>query len=142
MQKTYLPYDQDQLLLIPPSIREWVEPGDLAHLIDDVVECLDLGAIEAVYEAELRGAPPYHPAMMTKLWLYAYAVGVTSSRRLAKLVQRDVGVMMLAAGNRPDFRTLASLAPGARHEYTAITRPRLQLRPGPSLSQSLTRTGC
>jgi len=74
--------------------------------------------------------------------LCAYAVGVTSSRRLAKLVQRDVGVMMLAAGNRPDFRTLASLAPGARHEYTAITRPRLQLRPGPSLSQSLTRTGC
>jgi len=44
MQKTYLPYDQDQLLLLPPSIREWVEPGDLAHLIDDVVECLDLGA--------------------------------------------------------------------------------------------------
>ena len=104
MQKTYLPYDQDQLLLLPPSVREWVEPGDLAHLIDDVVECLDLGAIEAVYEAELRGAPPYHPAMMTKLWLYAYAVGVTSSRRLAKLVQRDVGVMMLAAGNRPTCR--------------------------------------
>ncbi|HUZ89929.1 MAG TPA: hypothetical protein VMU49_08905 [Candidatus Acidoferrales bacterium] len=42
--KTYLPNDQDQLLLLPPSIREWVEPGDLAHLIDDVVECLDLGA--------------------------------------------------------------------------------------------------
>ncbi len=108
MQKTYLPYDQDQLLLLPPSVREWVEPGDLAHLIDDVVECLDLSAIEAVYEAELRGAPPYHPVMMTKLWLYAYAVGVTSSRRLAKLVGRDVGVMMLAAGNRPDFRTLNS----------------------------------
>jgi transposase len=106
MQKTFLPYDQDQLLLLPPSVREWVEPGDLAHLIDDVVECLDLSSIEAVYEVELRGAPPYHPRMMTKLWLYAYAVGVTSSRRLAKLVQRDVGVMMLAAGNRPDFRTL------------------------------------
>jgi len=46
--------------------------------------------------------------MVAKLWLYAYAGGVTSSRRLAKLVQRDVGVMMLAAGNRPDFRTLAT----------------------------------
>ena len=63
-----------------------VQPGDLAHLIDDVVECLELSAIEAVYEAELRGAPPYHPRMMTKIRLYAYAVGVTSSRRLSKLV--------------------------------------------------------
>jgi transposase len=105
-KKTYLPYDQDQGLLLPPSVRDWVEPGDLAHLIDDVVDCLELRAIESVYEAERRGAPPYHPRMMTKLWLYAYTVGVTSSRRLATLVRRDVGVMMLAAGNRPDFRTL------------------------------------
>jgi transposase len=42
-----------------------VKPGDLAHLIDDMVECLDLSAIEAVYEAELRAASPYHPVMMT-----------------------------------------------------------------------------
>ena len=45
--------------------------------------------------------------MMTKLWLYAYAVGQTSSRKLERLVQRDLGFMMLAAGNQPDFRTLA-----------------------------------
>jgi transposase len=44
--------------------------------------------------------------MMTKLWLYAYSVGATSSRKLERLVQRDVGFMMLAAGNQPDFRTL------------------------------------
>jgi hypothetical protein len=46
--------------------------------------------------------------MMTKLWLYAYAVGTRSCRKLAKLATRDVGCMMLAAGNRPDFRTLNS----------------------------------
>ena len=90
-KKTYLPYDQDQGLLLPPSVRDWVEPGDLAHLIDDVVECLELRAIESVYAREQRGGPPYHPRMMTKLWLYAYAVGVTSSRRLATLVRRDRG---------------------------------------------------
>ena len=44
--------------------------------------------------------------MMTKLWLYAYAVGTKSSRKVARLAQRDVGFMMLAAGNQPDFRTL------------------------------------
>jgi len=46
--------------------------------------------------------------MMTKLWLYAYATGQRSSRKLAQLAIRDVGCMMLAAGNRPDFRTLNS----------------------------------
>lgn len=107
MRKTYRPYDPDQLLLLPLAVRDFVPEGDLAHFIDDVVDELDLSAIEAVYEAEVRGYPPYHPRMMTKLWLYAYTIGATSSRKLARLVQRDVGVMMLAAGNRPDFRTLA-----------------------------------
>ncbi len=106
MQKTFQPYDPDQLLLLPPSVRDWVAPDDVAHFINDVVDCLDLTAIESDYEDELRGFPPYHPRLMTKLWLYAYTVGVTSSRKLARLVQRDLGVMMLAAGNRPDFRTL------------------------------------
>jgi transposase len=84
-----------------------VPVGDLAHFINDVTDELDLSAIESVYEEELRGYPPYHPRMMTKLWLYAYAVGQTSSRKVARLVQRDLGFMMLAAGNQPDFRTLA-----------------------------------
>ena len=107
MRKTYRPYDPEQLLLLPLAVRDFVPDGDLAHFIGDVVDELDLSAIEAVYEAEERGYPPYHPRMMTKLWLYGYAVGATSSRKLARLVQRDVGFMMLAAGNQPDFRTLA-----------------------------------
>ena len=94
--------------LLPPSVREWVPEGDLAHVISDVVDVLDLSEIEAVYEEELRGYPPYHPRMMTQLWLYAYAVGIRSCRKLSQLVQRDVGFMMLAAGNQPDFRTLNS----------------------------------
>ena len=107
MHKTYRPYDPDQLLLLPRAVREFVPDGDLAHLISDVVDALDLSAIEAVYEDEARGDPPYDPRMMTKLWLYGYALGAASSRKLARLVQRDVGFMMLAAGNEPDFRTLA-----------------------------------
>jgi transposase len=106
--KTFRPYDPDQMLLLPPSVRDWVPEGDLAHFINDVVDTLDLSEIEAVYEEELRGYPPYHPRMMTKLWVYAYTVGTRSCRQLAKLVQRDVGFMMLAAGNQPDFRTLNS----------------------------------
>lgn len=96
------------MLLLPPSVRDWVPKEDLAHFISDVVDELDLSEIEDVYEEELRGYPPYHPRMMTKLWLYGYATGVRSSRKLETLAQRDVGCMMLAAGNRPDFRTLNS----------------------------------
>lgn len=107
MQKTFRPYAPDQMLLLPPSLRDWVPDGDLAHFISDVTDELDLSSIESVYEEEMRGYPPYHPRMMTKLWLYAYAVGQTSSRKLERLARRDVGFMMLAAGNQPDFRTLA-----------------------------------
>ena len=108
MPKTFRPYAPDQMLLLPWSVQEWVPEGDMAHFISDVVDALDLSEIEAVCEEELRGYPPYHPRMMTKLWLYAYAVGTRSCRKLAKLATRDVGCMMLAAGNRPDFRTLNS----------------------------------
>jgi transposase len=99
MPKTFRPYAPEQMLLLPSSVQDWVPEGDMAHFISDIVDALDLSEIEAVYEEELRGYPPYHPRMMTKLCLYAYAVGTRSCRKLAKLAQRDVGVMMLAAGN-------------------------------------------
>lgn len=76
MPKTFRPYDPDQILLLPPSVNEWVPEGDLAHFIGDLVDELDLSAILDEYETgDLRGYPPYHPRMMTKLWLYAYATG-------------------------------------------------------------------
>lgn len=109
MPKTFRPYAPDQLLLLPSSVQDWVPPGDLAHFIAEVVDELDLSEITDVYEqGDLRGYPPYHPVMMTKLWLYAYATGQRSSRKLAQLATRDLGCLMLAAGNRPDFRTLNS----------------------------------
>src|SRR5207237_6614259 len=68
---------------------------------------LNLSAIEAVYEEEDRGQPPYHPRMMTKILLYGYCVGVFSSRRIHKRLEEDVAFRVLAAGNQPDFRTIA-----------------------------------
>ena len=79
----------------------------LAHFVSDVVDQLDLNAIESVYEKEERGQPPYHPRMMTKILLYGYCVGVFSSRRMQKKLVEDVGFRMLAAGNEPDFRTIS-----------------------------------
>ena len=79
----------------------------LAYFVSDVVDQLDLSAIESVYEEEERGQPPYHPRMMTKLLIYGYCVGVFSSRRIQKKLREDVGFRVLAAGNEPDFRTIS-----------------------------------
>jgi transposase len=71
------------------------------------VDQLDLSVIEAVYEGEDRGQPPYHPRMMTKILVYGYCVGVFSSRRIQKRLVEDVAFRVLAAGNQPDFRTVS-----------------------------------
>jgi transposase len=78
-----------------------------AYFVSDVVEQLDLSAIESVYEEEERGQPPYHPRMMTKILIYGYCVGVFSSRRMQKKLSEDVGFRVLSAGNQPDFRTIS-----------------------------------
>jgi len=107
MTKTYKTYLPDQDLLLPPSLRDWLPENHLAYCVSDVVDQLDLSAIEAVYKEEDRGQPPYHPRMMTKILLYGYCVGVFSSRRIQKRLVEDVAFRVLAAGNQPDFRTIA-----------------------------------
>jgi len=84
MAKTYRDYLPEQDFLLPPSLSDWLPEGHLAYFVSDVVEQLDLSAIESVYEKEERGQPPYHPRMMTKILIYGYCVGVFSSRRIEK----------------------------------------------------------
>jgi transposase len=108
MAKTYRPWDVDQTWLLPASIHDFVPPGHSAHFVRDTVrEGLDLTAIRAPYEAEERGFPPYHPAMMTALLLYAYTQGVYSSRRIAKGCEERVDFMAVTGMSRPDFRTIS-----------------------------------
>jgi transposase len=107
MGKTYRPYQPDQELLLPASLRDWLPENHLVYFVSDVVEQLDLSAIDAYYGAELRGQPPYDPLLMTKLLIYSYCVGVFSSRRIQKRLQEDIAFKVLAAGNEPDFRTIS-----------------------------------
>src|SRR5258705_11795252 len=104
--KTFRPYQPDQMLLMPPSIEEWLPEGHLARFVREVVATLDLRAIEDTYTEE-RGNPPYHPRLMVTLLLYAYSTGTYSSRRMAAKLVDDVAYRFLAAGNAPDFRTLS-----------------------------------
>ena len=115
MSKTYRPYEPDQIFLLPPSVKDWLPSGHLAHFISELVdESLDLSAIIKVYEREERGYPPYHPGMMmTKVWFYAYCVGMASSRKIEKSLMEDVAFRMLAANNTPNLRTLLGQTPRA-----------------------------
>jgi transposase len=106
--KTFKPYLLDQWYLLPPSLREWLPEGHLAYFISDVVGTLDLTPIFQAYEHEDdRGQPPYHPAMMVTLLLYAYCTGKPSSRRIEKATWEEVPFRVLAAGHHPDHDSFA-----------------------------------
>ncbi len=77
------------------------------YFVSDVVDHLDLSAMEAVYGNEKRGQPPYDPQMMTKVLVYGYCVGVFSSRRIERRLVEDIAFRVLAAGNQPNFRTIS-----------------------------------
>jgi transposase len=94
------------MLLMPPALGDWVPEDHLARFVRDVVDALDLSAIEDTYTEE-RGYPPYDPRMMTTVLLYAYCTGTYSSRKIARQLVDSVAFRFLAAGNQPDFRTLS-----------------------------------
>jgi transposase len=80
---------------------------DLVFFLIDVVPKLDLSRIHAPYQDETRGAPPFDPAMMTCLLLYAYCVGVFSSRKIARACERNLAFLAIVGDQRPDFRTIS-----------------------------------
>jgi transposase len=95
------------MFLMPASMKEWLPADHLAYFVSDVVDHLDLSAITERYKYEERGYPPYHPAMMVKVLVYSYCVGVPSSRKIEKRLEEDIAFRVLAANNTPDFRTIS-----------------------------------
>jgi transposase len=107
----FLPYEQDQLFLMPPALSDWVKEGSLARFVSDLVDGLDadgeLAAFYASYRSDGWGRAAYHPCMMLKVLLYSYCVGVRSSRRIAQALEQDVSLRYLAANQQPNFRTIS-----------------------------------
>jgi len=100
----YLPYNPEQGYLLPPNVREVLGAGHICFFVHQVVERLDLRTIDADYVEEGRAA--YAPQLMLKLWVYAYLLGITSTRRLEQRVREDLGFRYLAGGAAPDHWTL------------------------------------
>jgi transposase len=107
MPTTFRRYVPEQSLLLPPSPRDWLPEGHLAHFLSDTVDALDLKAFYEPYEGDGRRNSPYDPRMMIKLLLYGYATGVFSSRKIAKKLHEDVAFRVLAGENFPAHRTVA-----------------------------------
>ncbi|MDH5626196.1 MAG: IS1182 family transposase [Nitrospira sp.] len=105
--RRFRPYDPDELWLLPPSPCEWLPEEHLAYFLSDLVDVLNLQPILVTYGGVTRGTVPYHPQLLVKVLLYAYAVGIPASRQIARKLEEDVAFRVLAANQRPDFRTLS-----------------------------------
>jgi transposase len=100
----FLDYNPDQAYLLPPSVRDVLGPGHLCFFLRRVVAKLNLDAFRNEYGVE--GGPAYAPEMLVSVWLYAYALSVTSSRRLEQRIREDLAFRYLAGGVTPDHWTL------------------------------------
>jgi len=100
----FMDYNPDQAYLLPPSVRDVLNPDHLCFFVRGLVEKLNLSAFRDEYGTE--GGPAYAPEMMVSVWLYAYALGVTSSRRLEQRLREDLAFRYLAGGATPDHWTL------------------------------------
>jgi len=97
-------YNPEQAYLLPPSVKDVLGENHLCFFVHRAVEKLDLGEFEAAYSEE--GQRAYHPAMQLKVWLYAYALGMTSSRRWEERIKEDLAFRYWAGGGRPDYWAL------------------------------------
>ena len=105
--KTYRPWDPQRYQQEAHSPASKLPEGDLVFFLLDTVPQLDLHCLYAPYEQETRGAPPFDPAMMVCLLLYAYSVGVFSSRKIALACERNLAFLAIVGQERPDFRTIS-----------------------------------
>lgn len=100
----FLDYNPDQAYLLPPSVRDVLAADHLCFFVRRVVAKLNLSTFRDEYG--LEGGPAYAPEMLVSVWLYAYALGVTSSRRLEQRIREDLAFRYLAGGAAPDHWTL------------------------------------
>ena len=107
--KSYRPWLPAHPTLLPTDVRRWLPEDHLVWFVLELVERVDISRIEARIQAkDPRGTTPYDPRMMTALLVYAYAVGVFSSRRIERATYEDVAFRILTGDQQPDHDTIAT----------------------------------
>lgn len=107
MSTQFKQYNPDQPYLLPPSLKDWLPESHLVYFIMDLGDQLDLTDIINSYTKSSKGAPAYHPKMMTDLYLYSYCTGTSSSRKIEQKTYEDVAYRVIAGGSHPDHDTIA-----------------------------------
>jgi transposase/predicted XRE-type DNA-binding protein len=107
MSYNFVAADRDQLMLMPPSVADWLPEDHLAWFVLEVIDELDLSAFLAGYRSDGRGGAAYDPAMMVALLVYAYSVSERSSRSIERRCVEDVAFRVVAANQVPDHATIA-----------------------------------
>ena len=102
----FLPYNPDQAYLLPPNVKDVLGSDHLVFFVHRVVERLNMEEFAQAYGDE--GGAVYAPELMLKVWLYAYALGVTSARRLEQRIREDLAFRYLAGGATPDNWALSA----------------------------------
>ena len=120
MSASYIPYCPQQQQLLPCALQDWLPEGHLAYFISDTVDSLNVGAFHERYAKDGPRNQPFHPAMMVKVLVYAYASGVFSSRKIAKKLHEDVAFRVLAADNFPAHRTIRDFRALHLSEFTEL----------------------
>ena len=118
-RKNYRPWDAQQSIQQAVSPREALPEDDLVYFLLDTVPGLDLSTFHQHYAGELRGQPPFDVTMMVTLLMYAYAVGVCSSRKIAAACERNLAFRAIVGDAPPDFRTVSDF----RKIHQAAFRP-------------------
>ena len=111
-------YDQNQPFLLPPSLHDFVDERHPAHLVNDLVDQLDLSALEERYGN--LGQPAYHPRLMLKVILYGFTVGIFSSRKLERACQENLAFKYVAGMETPVFRTFIEFRGRHRDDMKAV----------------------
>ncbi len=114
MAQNFIECDREQELLLPPSLREWLPEDHLAWYVIDAVSEMDLEPFYSAYRSDGWGRAALDPQMMVALFLYAYAIGERSARKIERRCTEDVAFRVICANRVPDHATIARFR--ARHE--------------------------
>src|SRR5919112_781018 len=116
-------YDRSQTLLLPESLDEYVAAENPVRFIEAFVDSLNLAAADlARVQPKATSRPGYAPADLLKLYIYGYLNRVRSSRRLEAETHRNIEVIWLLRGLRPDFKTVADFRRDNRAAFRSVFR--------------------
>lgn len=132
MSHNFIEYNQDQQHLLPKDLSDWVAEDSLEQYVSDTIDYLDSeGRLDPFYpdpREDGRGRPSYHPVLLLlKVLVFGYSIGIRSSRKLDRLLERDVAFRYLAANQQPNFRTISNFRNEHREEFTHLFEEILRL---------------